>query len=380
MTAVSLAVYDRLVSRIYEAALDPARWRVFVDDLSGSAAGATVGIVAHDHTDKLHLGAITTASPDHAASYDAYYSSIDGWISAYASMPVGTAEPLDSYVPRERLVQTEFYNDWLRPQGTATSAGIVLHRDEHRFIGLGIHIHGKAEEEETAPALQLIDRLAPHLLRSFDLARRISGQRIDPMLEDSLEAVDAGVFLVDRRGRLTRANSLGESLLRSGLAVTIGPDRRLALADPRAQQQVDRVLDALATGNHAHMSVTFTVRWDGATAPIQGSIVPFRPATGFDTPPLSVLTDDLPAAIIALSQPPAPAGLDALAGRFALSAAERRVAEALYSGNTLQSFAQERGISIHTARNQLKSLMSKAGVARQSQLVALFASLLSRAP
>ena len=380
MTAVSLEVFDRLVSRIYEAALDSARWRVFVEELSGLAGGTIVGIEAHDYKDKIHLGAINTHTPDFAASYGAYYSSINPWVPALAAMPIGTAKLVDSYWAREKLVRSEFYSDWLRPQGILTAAGIVLHRDEHRFLGLAINIDGKNEEEVTAPTLQLMDRLAPHLLRSFDLVRRVSGQRIDPLLEDSLETVAAAVFLVDRRGRLTQTNSLGESLLKSGRAVALGQNGRLALVDPRAQQEIEHALGALASGDHSRMSASFIVPVDGTAGPIQGSIAPFRPVSGFEAPPLSILTDDLPAAIIVLSQPPASTGLDALSERFALSPAERRVAEALYSGDTLQRFAEERRISIHTARNQLKSLMSKAGVARQSQLVALFASLLSRAP
>lgn len=379
MTAVPLEVHDRLVGRIYEAALDPAGWRVFVDELSAAANGSTVGIQAYDYKRNIDLGAINTHAPEFAASYRDYYSSINVWMPAFAAMPLGSAQHVDSFCSRESLVRSEYYNDWLRPQGILTSAGIVLHRDEHRFLGLGINIDGRNEEEVTAPTLRLIDRLAPHLLRSFEIVRQLSGEGIGPMIEASLETVAAGVFLVDRYGRLTRANSLGESLLRSGRAVALGQDRRLALADARAQQQIDKVLGALASGDHSAMSANFALLANGMAGPMKGSIAPFRPASGFNPPPLFVLADDLPAAIITLSHPPAPTGLDVLSERFALSPAERRVAEALYAGSTLQRYAEERGISIHTVRNQLKSLMAKVGVTRQSHLVALFASLLSGA-
>lgn len=43
----------------------------------------------------------------------------------------------------------------------------------------------------------------------------------------------------------------------------------------------------------------------------------------------------------------------------------------------LRDYADERGIIVHTARNQLESLMAKAGIAHQSQLIALFATPLT---
>ena len=73
MTAVALEVHDRLVGRIYEAALDPAGWRVFVDELSAAAHGSTVGIQAYDYKHNIDLGAINTHAPDFATSYKDYY-------------------------------------------------------------------------------------------------------------------------------------------------------------------------------------------------------------------------------------------------------------------------------------------------------------------
>jgi GAF domain-containing protein len=60
-----------------------------------------------------------------------------------------------------------------------------------------------------------------------------------------------------------------------------------------------------------------------------------------------------------------------LCSKFSLTAAEAFLALGIASGETLFSLAAARGITIATARTQLKSVFSKLGAHRQSQLVAL---------
>ena len=59
--------------------------------------------------------------------------------------------------------------------------------------------------------------------------------------------------------------------------------------------------------------------------------------------------------------------------RYGLTPTEALLAEELLRGSTLKLVAQERGVSIHTVRNQLKVIFEKTGTSQQSQLVALLA-------
>lgn len=63
-----------------------------------------------------------------------------------------------------------------------------------------------------------------------------------------------------------------------------------------------------------------------------------------------------------------------LRATFHFSEAECHIATRLLEGVTLAEIAEDRGITIHTARSQLKSIMQKAGVSRQGDLI----NLLSR--
>lgn len=58
---------------------------------------------------------------------------------------------------------------------------------------------------------------------------------------------------------------------------------------------------------------------------------------------------------------------------FDLTGVEAALAHELYQGGSIQSHADHRGTSIHTARDQLKSIFTKTGARRQSQVVAMVA-------
>jgi DNA-binding CsgD family transcriptional regulator len=60
---------------------------------------------------------------------------------------------------------------------------------------------------------------------------------------------------------------------------------------------------------------------------------------------------------------------------FGLTQAEMLIVEALGRGKTLEEFAEEKGISPITARNQLRKASGKLGLTRQAEIAALYTEL-----
>lgn len=60
---------------------------------------------------------------------------------------------------------------------------------------------------------------------------------------------------------------------------------------------------------------------------------------------------------------------------FGLTRAEMLIVEAIGQGRTLEEFAEQRGISPVTARNQLRNASAKLGLTRQAEIAALYAEL-----
>ncbi|MEJ3866062.1 hypothetical protein WGU94_10275, partial [Campylobacter jejuni] len=60
-----------------------------------------------------------------------------------------------------------------------------------------------------------------------------------------------------------------------------------------------------------------------------------------------------------------------LAATFELTPAQARLAARLARGDSVETAAQEAGVALATARNQLKTIFQKTGTHRQAELVAL---------
>jgi DNA-binding CsgD family transcriptional regulator len=60
-----------------------------------------------------------------------------------------------------------------------------------------------------------------------------------------------------------------------------------------------------------------------------------------------------------------------LRSRFCLTPAEAQIALGIADGETLAAIAESRGVSVSTARGQLKSVFAKTGTHRQAELIRL---------
>ena len=65
------------------------------------------------------------------------------------------------------------------------------------------------------------------------------------------------------------------------------------------------------------------------------------------------------------------ASAQVIQGLFDLTPAEAKVARGIAAGKTVDDLANEAGLAVGTVRQQLKSVFSKTGVSRQTELVAV---------
>ena len=64
--------------------------------------------------------------------------------------------------------------------------------------------------------------------------------------------------------------------------------------------------------------------------------------------------------------------LDAATVAETLTASERAVLTCVVAGLADKEIARQRGVSVHTVRNQVRAIMRKTGVNKRTRLVALF--------
>lgn len=188
------------------------------------------------------------------------------------------------------------------------------------------------------------------------------------VLEAMNHAVDA-IYCVDGGGHISWMNQRAVSLARQrdGLVVRVG---RLT-AIHRCDRLVLAQLLAAASGRRGESMATNTmpIRRPSGRRSLRLSVQPLMKK---DTIPPAVGADRRMATAIVIvvcpddSAVPTPAELAAVHG-FTL--AEARLAAALASGAALTDYANAVGVTRETVRSQLKSIMLKAEVHRQADLV-----------
>ena len=377
MADLSLEQYDAYVGMIYSAAMQPGRWKQFLSLLSQSFNSARVAFHCYDYASDESVGTLAEGfDPGFLASYGRHYAALSPYSDQQAQGPVGVVTGSRQLVDRDLFLETEFYHEWIRPQeDIAAGAGITVWRDLGRFLRLGCNIRLQDEERLQPMLEETLERLAPHLRRAFTIGRRLGGEATA-----GLDDVPSAVYLVDSRARIRHLNPAGEKMLRAQEFV-VGRNDRLAFLDRPADRAFQTAVHSIAMSDFVSLGGDMIANspTSGRTAAV--TVAPFMSEPVVDGDIFQWKEDGVPRAIVCVHELPG-RELDRsqLAKRYGLTAAEAALAEAMLQGQTLMQFAQVRGVSIHTARTQLKAVFEKTGVSQQSQLVALLATVAPRRP
>jgi DNA-binding CsgD family transcriptional regulator len=364
----------RLVERIYESVVEPDSWNAFAEDLSQDLGGAGVQLV-------MFLAGSPAMSADafYLARLDPRYRAafvkhaIEGlpWGSLTQEAFRGRFALADASLPGIELVETPFYREFMRPQGLAPEWPIchLIARDEHRpLAGLAIYRREGCRPFEPADFVQL-DSLVPHLARAYSLGCRMNAVgRERRAVTEVIDRLPMGVILVDAEGRPVLMNPSAQLILARGDGFRLERGRPRAV-DERENRTLHQLVEAAVSPHPDRSSaagqVMLVTRASGKRSfPVMvGPLLAAAP--GQDT--------NAAVAVLFIGDPEGGQvdGSDVLGSLYQLTAAEADLLRRLAEGRTLEQVAEERGVTIHTVRSQLKQVFAKTDTNRQSELVHL---------
>jgi DNA-binding CsgD family transcriptional regulator len=187
-----------------------------------------------------------------------------------------------------------------------------------------------------------------------------------------LYTLTPAILILDGHRRLVFANRDAEKLLEWGDVIALDPKGKVYCTDEVAQQFLMQYLMSYKkseTSSGAIDDGSFVIpKADGwpMIAMVGHDQLESLVSTEFDTD-----TSDYITLLIRDPNGSHPAQTQKLMEYFGLSQAETCVVEQLVNGESTDKIARNRGVSVVTIRNQLKSAQSKLGVARQSELVSM---------
>lgn len=369
MAEITQDDFNGLVHSVYQSALDPRHWSSFVEDLSLLLDRTLVCLQAHDSVARASLGVLSSQTdPDFLNAYDEYYAARNVWVPGLAQVSAGTVVQSEELVDRSDFVKTEFYNDYFSTQDLVAASAIMLKHNSERMLFLSGNLRSKDVERVRPQLTGVLDLLAPHITRSFELLRRLPSLLDGEAYAPEADVAGDAVFFIDQSGCISHTSQGGDALLHDNPAASIDRNGRLHLLDPRADAALQKALGAISRADYTRLRGDFMVR-RAAGAPIHATIAPLRhkgQPTIFDQ-----IFRDRPIAMLVLrSQATQPGSAGDIDG-FGLTPAELSLAKAIAQGMSPREYADSRHISIHTVRSQLKTIFAKTETSRQNQLASL---------
>lgn len=360
----------RTISAVYAAPGNAAGWTSAVDEATRLVGGSAGVYLRVDREDMVTESSAMSGFTDEDAR-------------AYLGMQAARKDVrltyLHNLVPGQVFREFEYVTDrtaydnseWIQYQmqrhGVYWCLSAHVSKDSvwNDYLSInGLKARGPFSDGEKA----MLQSLLPHFSRAAELDRLVN--RLERRFGAVLSVLDlflVGLVILDTRGNLVVANQAARTTAERSGAFTLGG--RLRLTHPRWNAQVQQlVTDAIAT-------IRREGRSDGGRV-----VIPRRDTDG------SLLLEIMPirddgfsdrdnvqgcAVFVIDTRESQVISMDGLARIFGLTGAEHAVASAIVNGNSLHAVAEQRGVSIETARSQLKAVFRKTGAPSQVDLVRL---------
>jgi DNA-binding CsgD family transcriptional regulator/PAS domain-containing protein len=357
---------DELVRLTYAAATDSSRWNDVLRLFGQAIDAPSVGLLIHHNThQRANVSEAIGVEPAWIKSYQEYFVAINPW-RAGDPFRRGVVLLGEQVLDNQALVQTEYYNDFLRPQDWFYRCGVLIAQDQSTTSEITA-MRSRRAGSFTSNEIALFEYLAPHFQCAVRIHNRIAG--LESGLNVATETLDrfpTGIVAVDSDAKIIFTNRAAAAILQRGDGLISRDGLRAASREDTAELR-----NAIASAS--------TLREFGILKP--ETVVRVYRTSGLR--PFEVLVCPLPshsslrkgsaAAALFITDPEEGATLDGrvLHQLFGLTPAEIRLCIALVKGKSVEEYADAAAISSNTARTHVKRIYSKTGVRRQSELVRL---------
>lgn len=248
-------------------------------------------------------------------------------------------------------------NEQLRSIGLGNFIGGLIPLGDARYVALALHRRPDDTSDFSTEALDRVNGLLPHLAQAVSLSHAMAMNRsASALLHGHLDSWPCAMVVCDVNGWVHWLNQHAAVVLRDGGELRC-PDRQLRAMRAQSQDRLERALKQAVDGR----TQTFAA-FDTPAGRLRMAVQPLEAhADRIDGLVLVTLTgEDAPGGRIPV---------EALKVLFDLTEAEARLTSALVAGSTLEQYAQQRGVTIGTARYQLNQVLLKTGAHRQADLV-----------
>lgn len=251
---------------------------------------------------------------------------------------------------------------WTEQVNIGDSTGmLVSSHDDCRIIFMANRQkqHGPYTHRE----LLQMNLLAPHIENAVTLHLKLYQTSSDnENLSLALNHINKALIVINALGAIAQANDTAREIVENNSKLKFSSDGRLSSND---QSLARKISDAIATSIvNSHQG-----KLEPTTLFVQDRVE----RVALSLTPLTAENPDNNGVLVELfsfdaSQQP---NLEKMQSLFDCTPTEAAVASSLMQGLSANDIASEKGISVHTSRQHIKSLLAKNGFSKQTELIAM---------
>jgi len=290
------------------------------------------------------------------------FATLDVRLDTTLALPLGTVTTEET----DAIPRSDALREFLRHWDIERYVGGDVFRDERRF-GVVAVLAPRSRSPFGAREIDGLTTLIPHLRRAVELRSRYEANDLNrAVAQEVIEGMLTGVVLLDAGGRVLMANASARRIAeaRDGLALA---SERLRAATPSDDDLLQRAIAeavAISQRREAPGGAALTVRRLSGARPYAILVSPGASAaaeSAFGIASAIVLIGDPDSALASAEK----VAMEV----YGLTPSEARLACAVASGESLETYARARGIAVATARWTMKQVLAKTGARRQADLV-----------
>lgn len=355
---------SELLLPLHEAALEPARWRNFLEGVGRrlKANHATL-ILRSPAIGESGLLYTWGAHAEGTSAYTSRYFALDPFVQ----LPEGEVVTLHEFLGRERIENSAFYREYMQPVDSVYILGVDLREPGRYSVRFRVSRSRRAGDFGAA-ARRFCELLVPHLRASIRTHVELDLVRTERSIyADAMADLTLATLVLDESARVIHANALATRILgkRDGISLA---DGAIAFDDPvDAQRYQGAFMRALEAGRTDSPGIVEALR---VRQPRGGGHlgVIVRPGGSRLREPDAPLAGAV-AVFLSDESDTRDASTASVRKLFGLTEKEAQLALSIANGHSLQETAGHLGISLNTARAHLRAIYAKTGIDRQAKLV-----------
>jgi DNA-binding CsgD family transcriptional regulator len=363
-------IISDFINEIYEAATDFSYWEEIIEKLAHSTqSSSSVFLVVNHKRPELTYGEfLVNVDPEHRRIYEAgHYNKIDKFSMQLGNLSGKVIHSSNAISNNPDLfLQPEVESDFFRKFGYDHRIGFAIPHGKDQHICLYLN-RGKREGDFKTPdkTIQLLNLLSPHIKRSIQLSEELTIKNdLANSLSSGFLGSTSGVIFLDQSGDIIFMNDQARKLLQDYNHI-FNYSKNLTLKNKDTRLE-DSITCALRTFEHSNEksggAFSLAGKKNGHLLGVVVSPIKLNRlvCTFFTRAKVAIFLTSSEATLTSHNT---------LQQLYGLTHTEASILVDFINHPDLSVVAQFRSANLQTLRSQLKSIMKKMDVNKQTELV-----------